>query len=182
MFGHACGSDPLPRLASLEQVAKGTKLDDEEGGSPDSAKGYIKDVGGGTVWLASTVILTCGIIGVLFALFLFYTVSQVSLDSTDESQSSADAQASKDSDEELRLIYEIVQKGAQSFLWAEYKICFIFIVAFGTLTFFLTSRVADADGHGQWEWKIGALTTLSFVVGGLTSILSGYIGESLAMF
>jgi Na+/H+-translocating membrane pyrophosphatase len=152
----------LPRLTSLgcEQVAKGTKLDDEEGatGSPDSA--------------------TCGIIGLLFALFLFYTVSQVSLDSTDESQSSADAQASKDSDEELRLIYEIVQKGAQSFLWAEYQICFIFILAFGTLTFFLTSRVADADGHGQWEWQIGALTTLSFVVGGLTSILSGYIGES----
>jgi len=130
--------------------------------------------------MASTVIFTCGLIGCLFAGFLFYTVSQVSLDSTvEEGESASEVAANKESDEELKEIYEIIREGAQSFLWAEYQICFIFIVAFGTLILVLTSRVSNAAGEGKWQWNIGALTALSFVVGGLTSILSGYIGKTL---
>jgi hypothetical protein len=160
-----------------EQVAKGTQLDDEEGGEEGSAEGYVQEKGGATVWLASVVIFGCGLIGLGFAAFLFYTVSQISLDSTDETQSLAEAKASKDSDEELISIYETVRKGAQSFLWAEYQICFIFIAGFGLLILVLTSRVSDEEGNGVWKWNIGAITALSFVVGGLTSILSGYIGK-----
>lgn len=85
--------------------------------------------------------------------------------------------SNKESDEELKEIYETIREGAQSFLWAEYQICFIFIAVFGLLILVLTSRVSDEEGNGVWEWNIGALTATSFLVGGLTSILSGYIGE-----
>ena len=66
----------------LLQVAKGTKLDDEEGGEAAAAPEYVAEKGGGTVWLASTVIFLCGIVGIGFAGFLFWTVSQISLDSS----------------------------------------------------------------------------------------------------
>jgi Na+/H+-translocating membrane pyrophosphatase len=94
-----------------------------------------------------------------------------------EGESEALVASNKESDEELKEIYETIREGAQSFLWAEYQICFIFIAVFGLLILVLTSRVSDAEGNGVWEWNIGALTATSFLVGGLTSILSGYIGE-----
>ena len=162
------------------QVAtKATKLEGEEG---EEAGGYIAEKGGATVWLASTVIFTCGLVGILFACFLFYTVSQITLESSTEGEDAGQVQASKDSDEELKEIYEIIREGAQSFLWAEYQICFIFIAVFGLLVLVLTSRVSDEDGNGTWKWNIGALTAVSFLVGGLTSILSGYIGMMVAVY
>jgi len=164
------------------KVAKGTTLEGEDGATGEAAGGYIAEVGGANVWMASTVIFTCGVIGLLFAGFLFYTVSQISLDTANDSENAALVQASKDSDEELKAIYEIVRTGAQSFLWAEYQICFIFIACFGLLILVLTSRVSDESGNGTWKWNIGALTALSFLVGGLTSILSGYIGMMVAVY
>lgn len=38
------------------------------------------------------------------------------------------------------------------------------------------------NGESVWAWDIGGLTALSFVVGGLTSILSGYIGMMVAVY
>ena len=52
---------------------------------------------------------------------------------------------------------------------AEYTICCIFIVLFGAVVFFLV-------GVGQDSWPEAAFTTGSFVLGAVTSILSGYIG------
>ncbi len=45
----------------------------------------------------------------------------------------------------------------------------------------LTSHTTE-NGESVWSWDIGGLTALSFVVGGLTSILSGYIGMMVAVF
>jgi len=169
-------------LIHAMKVAKGTTLEGEEGEAGEATGGYIAEAGGANVWLASTVIFTCGLIGMLFAGFLFYTVSQISLDTATDGEDSALVQASKESDEELKEIYEIVRTGAQSFLWAEYQICFIFIACFGLLILVLTSRVSDESGNGTWKWNIGALTALSFLIGGLTSILSGYIGMMVAVY
>jgi len=168
--------------AKAMNVAKGTKLDDEEGGEAAAAPEYVAEKGGGTVWLASTVIFLCGIVGIGFAGFLFWTVSQISLDSSTEGESEALVKSNKESDEELKEIYETIREGAQSFLWAEYQICFIFIAVFGLIILVLTSRVSDEAGNGVWEWNIGALTATSFLVGGLTSILSGYIGMMVAVY
>ena len=69
---------PVP----LQVVSKATKLDDDEGGAGAAAPEYVAEKGGATVWLASTVIFICGLIGMAFAGFLFWTVSQISLDSS----------------------------------------------------------------------------------------------------
>lgn len=66
-------------------------------------------------------------------------------------------------------IYEAIRNGADAFLSAEYTICCIFIVIFGAIVFFLV-------GVGQNSWVEGAFTTGAFVLGAVTSILSGYIG------
>lgn len=66
-------------------------------------------------------------------------------------------------------IYEAIRNGADAFLSAEYTICCIFIVVFGAVVFFLVSV-------GQVSWVEGAFTTGAFVLGAVTSILSGYIG------
>ena len=176
------------RVASKHgvHVAAGSKLEGEEDGgeaaAPAAPSDYVAEKGGASVWLASVVIFTCGAIGLGFAGFLFYTVSQVSLDSDSDGESAALVAAAKESDEELVEIYEIVREGAKSFLWAEYQICFAFIAVFGTLILVLTSRVSNASGEGEWKWNIGAITATSFLVGGLTSILSGYIGMMVAVY
>lgn len=35
---------------------------------------------------------------------------------------------------------------------------------------------------GGWDFKVGTLTAFSFVVGGVTSMISGYIGMMIAVF
>ena len=57
---------------------------------------------------------------------------------------------------------------------AEYSICFIFVVFFAIVIFFLIS-------WGQNSTQ-GFLTTLAFVLGALTSIASGYIGMKVAVY
>lgn len=69
----------------------------------------------------------------------------------------------------LSQIYEAIRNGADAFLSAEYTICCIFIVVFGSVVFFLV-------GVGQDSWVEALFTTGAFVLGAVTSILSGYIG------
>merc|ERR1719183_630321 len=60
----------------------------------------------------------------------------------------------------------IITDGAMSFLFAEYKYMAVFIVCFCGILYPLTG----------WE------TTVSFVVGGVTSILCGWIGMKIAVY
>merc|ERR1719506_1768875 len=60
----------------------------------------------------------------------------------------------------------IITDGAMSFLFAEYKYMGVYIVFFCFILYPLTG----------WE------TTVSFVVGGITSILCGWIGMKIAVF
>merc|ERR1719199_1270475 len=60
----------------------------------------------------------------------------------------------------------IITDGAMSFLFAEYKYMAVFILCFCGILYPLTG----------WE------TTVSFVVGGITSILCGWIGMKIAVF
>jgi len=109
----------------------------------------------------------------------------------------------------LRKIYDLVSEGANDFLFAEYKIVGYFVVCFGALVFILVGsadecgpqRMVNTDGtvcqigndgrYGAdcvWEtthgscWERGALSTLAFVVGALTSVVSGFIGMRIAVF
>jgi len=70
-------------------------------------------------------------------------------------------------------ITDAIATGAKSFLYAEYKIMAIFIAVFAVILL-----LADGLTNG---WKIGGFSALSFVVGGVTSIISGLIGMRIAV-
>jgi H+-translocating diphosphatase len=88
---------------------------------------------------------------------------------TAPSQRTVEAQTAK-----LKEVYEAISVGAEAFLRAEYSVCAIFVVLFAILIFCLI-----AWGQNASE---GFLTTLSFVLGAVTSIVSGYIGMKVAVF
>eukprot|EP00466_Bigelowiella_natans_P000779 jgi/Bigna1/57782/fgenesh1_pm.29_\ len=70
--------------------------------------------------------------------------------------------------------YELIKNGANSFLFREYQYMAVFIVGFAALLV-----VVLGTGH---SWAAGIFSAISFVAGSLTSILSGYIGMSIAVF
>eukprot|EP00286_Rhodomonas_abbreviata_P017858 CAMPEP_0181322666 /NCGR_PEP_ID=MMETSP1101-20121128/19350_1 /TAXON_ID=46948 /ORGANISM="Rhodomonas abbreviata, Strain Caron Lab Isolate" /LENGTH=866 /DNA_ID=CAMNT_0023430595 /DNA_START=99 /DNA_END=2695 /DNA_ORIENTATION=- len=127
---------------------------------------------------ADIFIFACGAIGILFSVFLYFCVAAIPIKAASGERQSLTSAAS---DEELETIYETIRAGAKAFLWAEYQICFIFVVCFGFLIFLLVSHVS-VDGESTWDFSTGALTALSFVIGALTSILAGYIGMMVAVF
>jgi hypothetical protein len=54
---------------------------------------------------------------------------------------------------------------------------------FGVLILVLVSHVGKTPtGSGPWDWSVGGFSTLAFLVGGTTSIISGYIGMKVAVF
>merc|ERR1712166_984611 len=151
---------------------------------------------------ATIIIVLASIVGMVFAVYQYMQVAAVSLEKPaggDASESLIEME--DDMYTELSYIYELVRKGANAFLMAEYTLCFIFIAVFGLIVLVLTAyvntssvdyfnaRAADGTkgfvGHydGQsFDWSVGALTAISFAVGGLTSILSGWIGMTVAVF
>jgi inorganic pyrophosphatase len=55
--------------------------------------------------------------------------------------------------------------------------CLAFLVVFGVGMIFFVAKVESG-----WDFKIGTLTAFSFFVGGITSMVSGYIGMMIAVF
>jgi inorganic pyrophosphatase len=126
-------------------------------------------------------IFACSAVGILFSMVQFYFVSQIGKSELgDESRSSPSINSSllARSRQDLRFIYETIRDGAKAFLWAEYKICFLFIVLFGLLVLIMVAHPWAAEA----KWTEGILTAVSFAVGGLTSIVSGYIGMMVAVY
>ncbi|GBG26715.1 Pyrophosphate-energized vacuolar membrane proton pump [Hondaea fermentalgiana] len=125
----------------------------------------------------SVLILASGVVGMIFAYIQFRMVAAVKLDESSSSDNSFRLLADGDASARMLEIYNAIREGADSFLFAEYKICLIFVVLFGSVVLVLTSYVGD-----HWAWEQGALTALAFVVGSLTSIVSGYLGMKVAVF
>ena len=114
---------------------------------------------------APLVIVATGIIGIVFSLWLLGQVAAVKLDVTSVPGSTK----SKDSalqNTRLLELYNAITLGASSFLTAEYKLCLLFVVVVCPCMYF----------------SIGALSAISFVVGALTSMVSGLIGMKIAVF
>eukprot|EP01065_Artemidia_motanka_P018664 TRINITY_DN21_c0_g3_i1.p1 TRINITY_DN21_c0_g3~~TRINITY_DN21_c0_g3_i1.p1 ORF type:complete len:806 (+),score=359.85 TRINITY_DN21_c0_g3_i1:94-2511(+) len=126
---------------------------------------------------ATAIIFAAGFTGLLFALIQFSFLARVKLHAEGALLANDDGEGARSPHETLGVIYEAVRKGANAFLFSEYSLCFGFIVVFGTIVLVLTSHTSDG-----WDWTVGGLTACSFAVGGLTSILSGYIGMSVATF
>ena len=76
----------------------------------------------------------------------------------------------------LKEIYEAIYEGAESFLRAEYSVCFWFVIAFAAIILVLVSW-----GTG-WDMARGLFTTISFLLGAFTSMASGYLGMKVAVY
>jgi len=129
---------------------------------------------------ASGLIIVTGIIGILFALFLMKTVAQVVLDVKSTNKSIPAAEAATQN-ERLRELYNAISLGANSFLFAEYKLCVIFIVIVFFPIMVLIAWGARED-NSSWAWTNGSLSAISFAIGAVTSMLSGFIGMRVAVF
>jgi len=88
-------------------------------------------------------------------------------------------------------LQEAIREGANSFLSTEYKYVSIFMILFSGIIFVLLSSedgfsstwTKDASGvlraPGLYN---GAFSTLAFLIGAATSILSGYLGMNIATY
>jgi len=122
-------------------------------------------------------IVIAGVFALLFAVFQFSLVNKIKLGEGSNIQTQL---LTNESNSTLIEIYEAIRVGARSFLKAEYKICSIFVVFFGILVGILCSAPVK---HGDaWQAKVGGLTALAFVLGAITSMVSGYIGMMVAVF
>ena len=136
--------------------------------------------------MGSLLIVAPAAFGIVFAYWLYKKLCKISLfrqcREDDEAllrrMEMADAgEAEADSYQKLRQIYRDIQAGAKAFLAAEYRMCLAFLVVFGVGMIFFVAKVESG-----WDFKIGTLTAFSFFVGGITSMVSGYIGMMIAVF
>jgi len=124
----------------------------------------------------SAFIISASLIGLAWAYFQFFIIQQTKIEAPRSSLEEKNHLNPKSQQQLalLRLVYGAISEGAEAFLRAEYLICAYFVAAFSVLIFVLIS-------WGQ-NYKSGFLTTLSFILGALTSIASGYIGMRVAVF
>uniref|UniRef100_A0A6V1PZU8 H(+)-exporting diphosphatase n=1 Tax=Heterosigma akashiwo TaxID=2829 RepID=A0A6V1PZU8_HETAK len=124
---------------------------------------------------ANYFIVSCSIIGILFGIIQYFGVASVKIQSQNVEGERASLKAKEKETKELIELYDAITVGATAFLNAEYQICAVFIVLFGALVFGMVS-------WGQSDVYAGAFTCLAFVIGAVTSIISGYIGMKVAVF
>jgi len=127
---------------------------------------------------ASAIIFGAAVLAMAWALVQFLIVSRIPVRSEGLSDSTGLVSGSNDEATTRRLteIYNAIYTGAESFLRAEYTICAWFVLVFGAIIFVLVSW-----GTG-WDFARGLFTTLSFVLGACTSMLSGYLGMKVAVY
>jgi len=129
---------------------------------------------------STTVIVGAALLALLWALLQFLIVARIPVRSNEEGVSDATSlvRGDKEAATTARLIeiYEAIFEGAESFLRAEYSVCAVFVTVFSIIIFGLISW-----GTG-WDFTRGFLTALSFVLGALTSMASGYLGMKVAVF
>eukprot|EP00934_Nitzschia_sp_Nitz4_P007767 Nitzschia sp. Nitz4//scaffold43_size134323//53283//55805//NITZ4_003297-RA/size134323-processed-gene-0.10-mRNA-1//1//CDS//3329551942//7757//frame0 len=128
---------------------------------------------------ATTLILVAGVVGLLWAYSQFAIIAKIPVRSGGAGGESAGLISSGDDEattKRLQEIYEAIYEGAESFLTAEYAVCFWFVICFSILIFVLVSW-----GTG-WDMARGLFTAVSFLLGAFTSMASGYLGMKVAVF
>lgn len=129
-------------------------------------------------------ILACGAVGLVFAVYQFIQIRKIKLTSDGADDNSFRLLGEGEASSRLIEIYNAIREGADSFLFAEYRICLIFVVVFGAVVLVLTSRIQSEDGTKTitYDWTTGVLTAVAFAIGALTSIISGYLGMKVAVY
>jgi len=126
------------------------------------------------------IILGSGAVGIIFAAFQLYLISRIEVEPGRRDEGYSRLEGGEDAAAAMTLytVYCAIQDGAKAFLFAEYALMFVFVVLFGALVLFLTSWV----GPNEFNLKVGGCTCIAFVLGALTSIVSGYIGMMVAVY
>uniref|UniRef100_A0A7S2QSI6 H(+)-exporting diphosphatase n=1 Tax=Chlamydomonas chlamydogama TaxID=225041 RepID=A0A7S2QSI6_9CHLO len=132
------------------------------------------------------------VLGIFFAFWLWKRVAQIQLVGgqsvvargngreylLEEEQRGEEEVVAKAAD-----IQGAISEGASSFLFTEYRYLGIFMVIMSVLIFSLLSIVTPEEGRTKEdELRNGIFSTIAFVLGALTSILSGYLGMKIATY
>jgi inorganic pyrophosphatase len=136
------------------------------------------------------------VIGLLFALWLYRMVASVRVAARPDGAGGAgvysllqsEAGVGDSVEASAAQIQEAIVAGSRAFLFTEYRYMAVFMGAFGSLLFVL---LASADGFrakpspdfdGVPALANAAFTTVAFLLGASTSIVSGYLGMEIAVF
>lgn len=139
-----------------------------------------------SVLAANLIIFLVCVFGILFGVLNAWLVSRIKLHEVgnDEIQNDLkkhlrdgedDLETDEVKRESLELIKEIgdhISTGANAFLFQEYKYLSIYVLIMSIVVFFAVDFVESVQFY----------TTIAFIVGSYTSIVSGYIGMRIAVF
>ena len=137
---------------------------------------------------------SAAVVAIGFALWLWYRVSQIKVRGGATSTASngreylleEEQRGESEIEEKVADLQVAITEGATSFLLTEYKYVSLFMGVFSIFVFVLLS---SQDGF-QTKWKKdatgtlrapavynGLFSTIAFVIGAATSIVSGYLGD-----
>jgi len=132
------------------------------------------------VFSASAVIIGTATLALVWALLQYLIIARIPIESCENTNPEGAGLVSETNDEEttarLREIYLAIFEGAESFLRAEYAVCTLFVAVFSIVIFVLIAWATD------WNLLRAFFTSLSFVLGAVTSMASGYLGMKVAVF
>jgi len=118
-----------------------------------------------------TIIYICCVIGLLWAVFNFLQVQKVDLHEGNQGDYTAlGEEGGRKKVEVMLAIGEYIAKGANAFLYQEYRILAIFCLAMALVIKFFVDQISDFG------------TTIAFALGCVTSVVSGFIGMRVAVF
>jgi len=126
---------------------------------------------------ASVIIIGAAFLGLCWACLQFLIIARIRIKSEGVSDETS-LISGNDHQTTVRLIdiYEAIYEGAESFLRAEYTVCVGFVAIFSVVIFVLVIWGTS------WDLTRGIFTALSFILGSLTSMISGYLGMKVAVF
>eukprot|EP01012_Entosiphon_sulcatum_P056451 TRINITY_DN80119_c0_g1_i1.p2 TRINITY_DN80119_c0_g1~~TRINITY_DN80119_c0_g1_i1.p2 ORF type:complete len:780 (-),score=130.08 TRINITY_DN80119_c0_g1_i1:12-2351(-) len=131
---------------------------------------------------ASLLVVGGAVLGGAFAAISAFLVSKISV--TDEDYDSersrlntpyaVNTSQSPDMFRELKKLQDKITDGATTFLLAEYRFLSVFVVVFSAVILFL---IGPTDA-----WDRAAFSTLAFILGAITSVVSGWLGMQIAVY
>lgn len=140
--------------------------------------------------LVTIIILASAAIGIGFAVAMYFKTAQIRVRTPGYRAMSHllddhGVNDSLDVDQKIGEISHYIARGAEAFLRQEFSYMGVFIVVFSALLFVVLGSVKREQGEGmpdKADWGAAGFTVLAFVVGAITSIISGYIGMKIAVF
>ncbi|MQL93608.1 hypothetical protein Taro_026249 [Colocasia esculenta] len=148
--------------------------------------------------VVQTVIPAAAAVGIMFALLQWFLVSKVSVSGGSREKENLMGDEEEDADDDAVVlkcaeIQSAISVGATSFLFTEYKYLGIFTVVFGAIIFLFLGSVKGFSTESEpctYSKDIlckpalanAAFSTIAFLLGAVTSVLSGFLGMKIATF